>query len=66
DDVAVAVEECVLSGEPPARIVVGDDAEGFARLLKDATADDLAGMLRDYVAQMGAPVSTPGPSSEKG
>jgi NAD(P)-dependent dehydrogenase (short-subunit alcohol dehydrogenase family) len=65
DDVAVAVEECLLSGEPAARIVVGANAEGFARLLKDASADDLARMLRDYVAQMGAPVSTPGPSARE-
>lgn len=62
DQVAVAVEECLLSGDPPARIVVGADAEGFERLLRDASPEDLAAMLRDYVAQM----SEPGGSSRPG
>ena len=62
DVVAVAVEECLLSGDPPARIVVGEDARNFESLLKDASAEDLAAMLRDYVAQM----ADPGRSSRAG
>lgn len=52
DQVAVAVEECLLSADPPARVVVGADAEGFEQLLRNASPEDLAAMLRDYVAQM--------------
>ncbi|HET6963449.1 MAG TPA: SDR family oxidoreductase [Acidimicrobiales bacterium] len=58
DQVAAAVEECLLSDDPPARVVVGADAEGFERLLKNASPEELAAMLRDYVAQM----SEPGPA----
>lgn len=57
DDVAAAVEQCLLTAEPAARVVVGADAEGFERLLKDASPDDLATMLRDYVAQLTGPSS---------
>ena len=55
DRVAVAVEECLVSGDPPARVVVGADAEGFERLLKDAGPEDLAAMLRDYVTGLSGP-----------
>lgn len=54
DQVAAAVEELLAASDPPARVVVGADAEGFEALLKSATAEDLAAMLRDYVAQLSA------------
>ena len=52
DLVAQAVERCLGSAEPPARIVVGADAEGFERLVRGATAEEYAAMLRDYVAEL--------------
>ena len=52
DDVARAVEECLAADDPPARIVVGRDAEGFDKLLRKATPDEFAAMLRDYVGQL--------------
>ncbi len=59
DEVAAAVEACMASADPPARIVVGDDARNFAALVQQATADDLAAMLRDYVAELGASPAKP-------
>lgn len=52
DGVARAVEECMVSDDPPARMVVGLDAEGFDRLLRKATPEEFAAMLRDYVGQL--------------
>jgi NAD(P)-dependent dehydrogenase (short-subunit alcohol dehydrogenase family) len=52
DEVATAIEGSLTSADPPARILVGADAVGFAALLKEATADDLAAMLRDYVSEL--------------
>jgi len=52
DVVAQAVEACLTGAEPPARIVVGADAEGFERLVREATSEEYAAMLRDYVAQL--------------
>ena len=54
DDVAAAVEACLASPDPPARIVVGRDAAGFERLVRESTPDDFAAMLRDYVSQLTA------------
>lgn len=55
DQVATAIEECLDSPDPPCRIVVGADAEGFERLLKEATPEDLGTMLRDYVSEVSTP-----------
>lgn len=52
DQVAAAVEQCLLSEKPPARMIVGADALGFEELLQSASPDDLAAMLREYVAQL--------------
>ena len=53
-DVAAAIAGCIEAAEPPARVVVGDDARSFEKLVREATADDYAAMLRDYVAQLDA------------
>jgi NAD(P)-dependent dehydrogenase (short-subunit alcohol dehydrogenase family) len=50
DDVAVAIERCIRAAEPPARVIVGADAESMAKLVHDTSADDFARLLRDYVA----------------
>jgi NAD(P)-dependent dehydrogenase (short-subunit alcohol dehydrogenase family) len=52
DDVARAVEECLASADPPARRVVGADAVNFEKLVRGATPEEYAAMLRDYVTQL--------------
>jgi NAD(P)-dependent dehydrogenase (short-subunit alcohol dehydrogenase family) len=52
DEVARAVEDCLASASPPARVVVGADAVGFETLVRGATSEEYAAMLRDYVAQL--------------
>jgi NAD(P)-dependent dehydrogenase (short-subunit alcohol dehydrogenase family) len=52
DEVAQAVERCLTSEDPPARVVVGADAEGFERLVRGASVEEFAAMLRDYVSQL--------------
>lgn len=54
DEVAVAIEECLRAADPPARVVVGADAEEMAKLVHGASADDFARLLRDYVAELAA------------
>jgi NAD(P)-dependent dehydrogenase (short-subunit alcohol dehydrogenase family) len=52
DEVARAIEECMSSQLPPARIVVGQDAKSFEKLLQGSTADELSAMLVDYVREL--------------
>ena len=56
---ARAIEECIAAGDPAARIVVGAvgagadadaDAEEMIKMVRDASPDDLAGILPEYVA----------------
>ncbi len=54
DEVAVAIEKCLRAADPPARVVVGADAEEMAKLVHDASADDFARLLRDFVAELAA------------
>jgi NAD(P)-dependent dehydrogenase (short-subunit alcohol dehydrogenase family) len=50
DEVAQAIEDCLAAADPPARIVVGADAAEMIKMVHDATADDLAKIMREYVA----------------
>jgi hypothetical protein len=50
DEVARAIEECIAADDPPARIVVGADAEEMIKMVRDASPGDLARVLREYVA----------------
>jgi NAD(P)-dependent dehydrogenase (short-subunit alcohol dehydrogenase family) len=50
DEVARAIEDCMAASDPPARIVVGADAEEMIKMLAEASADDAARIMRDYVA----------------
>jgi NAD(P)-dependent dehydrogenase (short-subunit alcohol dehydrogenase family) len=50
DEVAQAIEECIAAADPPARIVVGADADEMIKMVRDATADDVARIMREYVA----------------
>lgn len=50
DEVARAIEDCIAASEPPARIVVGADAAEMDATVRQASAEDLARLLRDFVA----------------
>jgi NAD(P)-dependent dehydrogenase (short-subunit alcohol dehydrogenase family) len=50
DDVARAIEDCIAAADPPARIVVGPDAEEMIKMIQEASPDQVAAILRDYVA----------------
>ena len=52
DEVAGALAECIAAAAPPARIVVGADGVAMDATVRNASAEDLAGMLRDYVASL--------------
>jgi NAD(P)-dependent dehydrogenase (short-subunit alcohol dehydrogenase family) len=52
DEVARALAECIAAAQPPARIVVGADGIAMDATVRNATAEDLASMLRDYVASL--------------
>ena len=52
DDVAAAIEACLDDLQPPARMIVGLDAVGFESLIQQSSAEDVAAMLVDYVAQL--------------
>ena len=52
DEVARALAECIVADQPPARIVVGADGIAMDETFRKASAEDLATMLRDYVASL--------------
>jgi NAD(P)-dependent dehydrogenase (short-subunit alcohol dehydrogenase family) len=52
DAVATAIDHCIRSDDPPARIIVGDDAESMTDLVREASSEDLSTMLRDFVAEL--------------
>lgn len=52
DEVALAIEACIASPDPQARMVVGGDAQSFEKLVRESTPDELAKMLQDYIAQL--------------
>lgn len=50
DEVARAIGDCMAASQPPARIVVGADAAQLDTTIRSASAEDLARLLRDFVA----------------
>jgi len=52
DDVARAIAECVDADDPPARVVVGEDAKGYAAMLASVDAEQLAALLRQTVVSL--------------
>lgn len=52
DDVAAAIEAVLRADDPPARVVVGDDAHVMAALVDGVDAEGLAAMLRDFVTRV--------------
>jgi NAD(P)-dependent dehydrogenase (short-subunit alcohol dehydrogenase family) len=55
DQVAVAIEQILRADDPPARVVVGSDAEEMAKMVHEASADDLGALLRDFVSELAGP-----------
>lgn len=55
DEVAVAVEKILRADDPPAQVVVGSDAVEMAKMVHDASADDLGALLRDFVSELAGP-----------
>jgi NAD(P)-dependent dehydrogenase (short-subunit alcohol dehydrogenase family) len=51
-EVARVVGECIESGNPPARIVVGTDAAEMERAARKSGADEMAMRMRDFVASL--------------
>ena len=52
DEVARAIADCIAAAAPPARIVVGADGIAMDETVRKASAEDLAMMLREYVASL--------------
>jgi NAD(P)-dependent dehydrogenase (short-subunit alcohol dehydrogenase family) len=52
DDVAVAIARCLRAADPPARVVVGEDAEQYEALVRSTSHEDLAGLLRAAVRDL--------------
>jgi NAD(P)-dependent dehydrogenase (short-subunit alcohol dehydrogenase family) len=52
DEAARAIAECIRTDEPPARIVVGADGIEMEKTIRQASAEDLARMLRGFVASL--------------
>jgi NAD(P)-dependent dehydrogenase (short-subunit alcohol dehydrogenase family) len=52
DEVARAIADCIAADPPPARIVVGADGIAMDETVRKATAEDMAVMLREYVASL--------------
>ena len=52
DEVARAIADCLAAAEPPARVVVGADGVAMDETVRKASAEDLATMLREYVASL--------------
>jgi NAD(P)-dependent dehydrogenase (short-subunit alcohol dehydrogenase family) len=50
DEVAHAIADCIAAPEPPARIVVGADAAELDKTAREASPEELAGLLRGFVA----------------
>jgi NAD(P)-dependent dehydrogenase (short-subunit alcohol dehydrogenase family) len=50
DEVAAVIEGCLRRADPPARVVVGADAEGMVRLVRETDPDAFARLLRRFVA----------------
>jgi len=49
DEVARAIADCIAASEPPARIVVGADAAELDKTAREASPEELARLLRDFV-----------------
>jgi hypothetical protein len=49
DVVAAAIAACIAVSPPPARVIVGTDAEAMSKLVHDTNPEDFAAVMRDFV-----------------
>jgi NAD(P)-dependent dehydrogenase (short-subunit alcohol dehydrogenase family) len=54
-EVADAIDQCVRADDPPARVVVGADAQELVKLVHDTDPDSFAKLLRAEVATLAGP-----------
>lgn len=52
DEAARAIEQCIRAADPPARLLVGADAVELDETVRKSTAEELAGLLRQFVADL--------------
>jgi NAD(P)-dependent dehydrogenase (short-subunit alcohol dehydrogenase family) len=52
DDVAVAIETCLRTDDPPARVVVGEDAVRYDAMVRSTSHEDLSTFLRSSVRDL--------------
>ena len=52
DEVARAIEDCIRTSTPPARVVVGADAVEMDRDIRQSSQEEVARLLREYVASL--------------
>jgi NAD(P)-dependent dehydrogenase (short-subunit alcohol dehydrogenase family) len=57
DLAAAAIAACIAISPPPARVIVGTDAEAMSKLVHDTSSEDFAALMRDFVA--GLTTATP-------
>jgi NAD(P)-dependent dehydrogenase (short-subunit alcohol dehydrogenase family) len=50
EEVASAIEDCIRADEPPARVVVGADGATLEEMVRRSGAEDVAKLLREFVA----------------
>jgi hypothetical protein len=54
-EVADAIEQCIRADNPPARVVVGEDAQKWVKLVHDTDPDSFARPMRAEVAILAGP-----------
>jgi NAD(P)-dependent dehydrogenase (short-subunit alcohol dehydrogenase family) len=52
DEVASAIEDCIRADEPPARVVVGVDGAAMEQAIRQSSTEDVAKLLREFVASL--------------
>jgi hypothetical protein len=55
EEVADAIDQCIRADDPPARVVVGEDAKKWVKLVRDTDPDSFAKLLRAEVATLAGP-----------
>ena len=54
DEVAQAIEDCIRASDPPARMVIGADAIAMDEAIRKSDAEEIARLLRQFVAGLTA------------
>jgi hypothetical protein len=61
DQVARAIEDCIRASDPPARIVVGAGVAEMEQTVRQAGANGVARLMREYVAGLTRQMDGSGP-----